>query len=109
MVNLNRTYVQKNAEGLKIHPNLYEITRGNWHVSKSNADQVDYVLGVYRGIVRIVIKPTSKWKEVKVKSSKTRRYNIEGKTDDKVGNDLYLNKDVTAHPFPSGGAVRYIK
>lgn len=109
MVNLNRSYIQKRADGLKVRPDLYEITRGNWHVSKSNADQVDYVLGVYKGVVRIVIKPTSKWKEVKDDSSKSRRYNIEGLIDDKVGNSLYLNKDVTSYPFPSGGAVRYIR
>lgn len=109
MVNLNRTYVQRSANGLNVRPDLYEITRGDWHVSKANADQVDYVLGVYRGIVRVVIKPTSKWKEVKGHPSKSRRYNIEGVTNDKVGNDLYLNKDVTAYPFPSRGAVRYIR
>lgn len=109
MVNINRTYAQKSADGRRIRPNLYEITRGDWRVSKANADQVDYVLGVYRGIVRVVIKPMSKWKEVKGHPSNSRRYNLEGVTDDKVGNDLYLNKDVTAYPFPSRGAVRYIK
>jgi hypothetical protein len=30
-------------------------------------------------------------------------------TDDKEGNNLYLNKDVTEYPFPSGGAIRYIR
>ena len=37
------------------------------------------------------------------------RYYIEGVTDDKEGNNLYLNKDVTEYPFPSGGAIRYIR
>lgn len=108
MVSLNRTYIQKTPEGMKVRSDLYEITRGHWRVSKANADQVDYVLGVYRGVVRCVIKPTSKWKQSRGKS-KTTRYYVEGVTDDEKGNELYLNKDVTAYPFPSGGAVRYIR
>lgn len=109
MVNLNRSYIQKRVDGLKVRPDLYEITRGNWHVSKANADKVNYVLGVYKGIVRCVIKPTAKWKEVNDPQSKSRRYRIEGVTNDQIGNALYLNKDVTAYPFPSRGAVRYIR
>jgi hypothetical protein len=77
-------------------------------VSKVNADQVDYVLGVYRGVVRCVIKPTSKWKPSDKKSKDTRYY-IEGITDDVRGNELYLNKNVKEFPFPSGGAIRYIR
>ena len=108
MVNLNRSYIKKTADGMKVRSDLYEITRGHWHVNKTNADQVNYVLGVYRGVVRCVIKPTSKWKR-SYEKSKTSRYYIEGVTDDKEGNNLYLNKDVTEYPFPSGGAIRYIR
>jgi hypothetical protein len=77
-------------------------------VNKINADQVNYVLGVYRGVVRCVIKPTSKWKQSSGKS-KTKRYYIDGVIDDKKGNELYLNKDVTEFPFPARGAIRYIR
>ena len=108
MVNLNRSYIKKTADGMKVRSDLYEITRGHWHINKTNADQVNYILGVYRGVVRCVIKPTSKWKR-SYEKSKTSRYYIEGVTDDKEGNDLYLNKDVTEYPFPSGGAIRYIR
>lgn len=108
MVNLNRSYITKTADGMKVRSDLYEITRGHWRVSKVNADQVNYVLGVYRGVVRCVIKPTSKWKPSDI-TSKDTRYYIEGITDDKEGNDLYLNRDVTAYPFPSRGAIRYIR
>ena len=108
MVNLNRSYIKKTADGMKVRSDLYEITRGHWRVSKVNADQVDYVLGVYRGVVRCVIKPTSKWKPSDKKSKDTRYY-IEGIIDDVRGNELYLNKDVKEFPFPSGGAIRYIR
>ena len=109
MVNLNRTYIRNNEDGMKVRSDLYEITRGNWHVNKTNADEINYVLGVYKGVVRCVIKPTTKWKLLKDNTSKSTRYYIEGITDDAEGNRLYLNKDVTDYPFPSGGAIRYIK
>lgn len=35
-------------------------------------------------------------------------YQIEGIMDDEVGNNLYLNKDVSEYPFGSGGSIRYI-
>lgn len=113
MVNLNRTYNTKTKDGLQVKPNLYDVTRRYWHVSKSNADQIDYLLGVYRGVVRCVIKPTTEWllakRDIDGKRFKTKRYYIEGVTDDKMGNDLYLNKDTSAYPFGSGSAIRYIK
>lgn len=112
MVNLNRTYNQKRATGVYERPNPYESTRKYWHLNKNRADNVDYILGVYKGIVRLVIKPTSKWELAKTDEKgmpfATTRYQIEGVTDDEKGNDLYLNKDVTDYPFPSGGAIRYI-
>jgi hypothetical protein len=100
MVNLNRSY-RKGVD-------LYNITRGDWRVSKSHADQVTYLLGVYKGIVRCVIKPTSRWQPLTSGGSATRYY-VDGIIDDIEGNALYLNKDVTAYPFPSRGAIRYIE
>ncbi len=113
MVNLNRTYNQKKAEGVYKRPNMYEATRKYWHVDKQHADRVDYILGVFQGIVRIVIKPTSKWKLVILGENgmpfKSKRYEISGLTDDEVGNRLYLNRDVSNFPFGSGGAIRYVE
>lgn len=91
MVNLNRSYIRKTEDGLEVRSDLYEITRGHWRVSKANADQVDYLLGVYRGVVRCVIKPTSKWQPSDV-GSKNTRYYIEGVTDDKEGNDFLFKQ-----------------
>ena len=112
MVNLNRTYMKKSEGGMRVNSDLYEITRKYWKVSKYNADQIDYLLGVYKGVVRCVLKPTTKWLPFKHREKDGRitiRYYVEGVIDDKEGNDLYLNKDVTAYPFPSGGAIRYIR
>ena len=112
MVNLNRTYMKKSEDGMRVNSDLYEITRKYWKVSKYNADQTDYLLGVYKGVVRCVLKPTTKWLPFKHREKDGRitiRYYVKGVIDDKEGNDLYLNKDVTAYPFPSGGAIRYIR
>ena len=112
MVNLNRTYNKKDKNGMRVNSDLYEITRKYWKVSKHNADQIDYLLGVYKGVVRCVLKPTTKWLPFKHREKDGRviiRYYVEGIIDDKEGNDLYLNKDVTEYPFPSGGAIRYIR
>ena len=112
MVNLNRSYNQKRAVGVYVRKDVYEMTRKYWHLNKSRADQIDYLLGVYKGIVRMVIKPSTKWKLSTADENgnpfKTARYEIEGITDDGEGNRLYLNKDVTDYPFPSGGAIKYI-
>ena len=51
MVNLNRTYMKKSEDGMRVNSDLYEITRKYWRVSKYNADQIDYLLGVYKGVV----------------------------------------------------------
>ena len=113
MVNLNRTYRIKTVDGMQVRPNLYDVTRRFWHVNKANADQINYLLGVYKGVVRCVIKPTTKWllskRDENGKLMKTKRYYIEGVTDDKEGNDLYLNKETSAYPFGSGSAIRYVK
>lgn len=113
MVNLNKTYNQKKAEGVYKRPNMYEATRKYWHVDKQHADRVDYILGVFHGIVRIVIKPTSKWKLAVLDENgipfKSKRYEISGLTDDEVGNRLYLNRDVSNFPFGSGSAICYVE
>ena len=112
MVNLNRTYMKKSKDGMRVNSDLYEITRKYWKVSKYNADQTDYLLGVYKGVVRCVLKPTTKWLPFKHREKDGRitiRYYVKCVIDDKEGYDLYLNKDVTAYPFPSGGAIRYIR
>lgn len=104
--------MKKSEDGMRVNSDLYEITRKYWKVSKHNADQIDYLLGVYKGVVRCVLKPTTKWLPFKHREKDGRitiRYYVEGVIDDKEGNGLYLNKDVTAYPFPSGGAIRYIR
>ena len=70
---------------------------------------MDYVLGVYKGIVRSVYKPFS-WKEYNKPENGGEPFNrircgFEGAF---VLDSPYLTTDVSDYPFGSGGAIRYI-
>lgn len=109
LVSLNRSYDQNKAEGVYKRTDLYECTRKYWYLNKQRADKADYILGIYKGIVKAVIKPTTEWVPVDVSASGTMfkkiRYQIEG---DMVEDSPYLGKSVAAYPFGLGGAVTYI-
>lgn len=101
LVKLNQTYDSARKKNDDI--NLYDITRHSWLVSKSKADKITHVLGIYRGIVRSVIKVTGySW----VPDDKGRmRCSFVG---DMLEDSPYLNTDVTDYPFGARGAIRYI-
>ena len=116
LVSLNKSYDQKNAIDVLYNSpkiidstSIYESTRKYWRVSVERAREMDYVLGVYGGIVRSVYKPFS-WKEYYKPDDdatyfKTNRYGFEGVF---VLDSPYLTKDVSDYPFGSGGVIRYI-
>ena len=101
LVSLNRTFDLARKRNDDI--DLYEITRRAWIVAKNKAKQVNYVLGIHRGIVRSVIKVSGySWEK-------------DGKNKDRcafvgelVDDSPYLNKKVDDYPFGSGGAITYI-
>ena len=101
LVSLNKTFDLARKRNDDI--DLYEITRRAWIVAKYKAKQVNYVLGVHRGIVRSVIKVSGySWEK-------------DGKNKDRcafvgelVEDSPYLNKKVDDYPFGSGGAITYI-
>lgn len=104
LVSLNQSYKQEKAKGIYRRPDIYESTRKYWAIGRNRANDIDYVLGVYKGVVRCVIKVNShEW--VILKDNKKPRCCFEGK----VCNDSpYLNKDVSDYTFGTGGAIRYI-
>lgn len=108
LVSLNKTYKQSKATGVYRRANDYESARKYWAISPEKADKINYILGVYRGIVRIVINVKG-YTRVSVADDgtvfKKPRFAFWG---DIVPDSPYLNKDVTAYPFGSGGAVTYI-
>ncbi len=108
LVSLNRSFNQAKAKGVYRRLDIYESTRKYWAVGAERAKRIDYVLGVYRGIVRCVIKVKStSWvgKADDGTAFKKPRCCFEG---DICPDSPYLNMDVSAYPFGSGGAVRYI-
>lgn len=108
LVSLNQSFNQTNAKGVYRRPDIYEATRKYWLIGKNRPQTIQYVLGVYRGIVRSVIKvDTYKWVRIADNGTcfKRPRCCFEGEL---LTDSPYLNKDVSSYPFGSGGAIRYI-
>ena len=109
LVSLNRSFDQAKANGVYRRIDIYEATRKYWHIRKNAPQEIKYVLGVYKGVVRSVIEVTSwEWTDTAEDGTKfkSERCAFEGKL---LNNSEYLNKDVTDYPFGSGGAITYIK
>lgn len=109
LVSLNKSFDDAKAHGVYQRINIYEKTRKYWAISKYRTKNINYVLGVYHGIVRAVLKVDGyKWTlyddESKVKFKKERCC-FYGKL---VTDSPYLNTDISDYPFGSGGAIRYI-
>lgn len=109
LVSLNKSFDQSKANGVYRRPDIYEATRKYWKISKNAPEEIKYVLGVYKGVVRCVIEVKT-WKWITVsedgKTFKSERCIFEG---DVLDDSPYMNKDVSDYPFGSGGAIRYIR
>lgn len=109
LVSLNRTFKDAKVSGTDRRADIYEKTRKYWRIAKSRASQINYVLGVYHGIVRSVLKVEGyEWTIYNEESKEyfnKERCSFYGVL---MTDSPYLNKDVSDYPFGSGGAVRYI-
>ncbi|MBD5387254.1 endonuclease [bacterium] len=108
LVSLNKSYKQSKATGVYRRANDYESARKYWKLSRYKAEKIDYILGVYKGIVRIVIKVnsynfTSIGEHGEVYNPP--RCVFQGYI---IEDSPYLNTDVSDYPFGSGGAITYI-
>ncbi len=109
LVSLNKSFDQAKADGVYRRIDIYEATRKYWKIGKNAPQEIKYVLGVYKGVVRSVIGITSwEWTDVAEDGTKFKsdRCIFEGKL---LNDSTYLNKDVSDYPFGKGGAVRYIR
>ena len=110
LVSLNKSFDQAKANGVYRRIDIYEKTRKYWKISKNAPQEIKYVLGVYKGVVRSVIEVSSwEWTDVAEDGTKFKsdRCIFEGKL---LNDSAYLNKDVSDYPFSRfGGAVRYIR
>lgn len=108
LVSLNQSYIISKSAGLYRRANDYESARKYWKISNAKVHKIDYILGIYRGIVRIIIK-VNNFRKTNVADDGTvfpaPRYIFEG---DVIEDSPYLNKSVMEYPFGRGGAVTYI-
>lgn len=109
LVSLNKSFNQAKAKGVYRRIDIYESTRKYWPIDKKKAQDIKYVLGVYKGVVRSVIEVKS-WTWTRIAEDdtifKSDRCVFEGKL---IEDSPYLNTDVSDYPFGSRGAVRYIR
>ena len=108
LVSLNKSYKHSKAVGIYRRKDDYESARKYWRLSDRKAKQIQYILGIYRGIVRIVIRVTSYRKTSIGENGEVYdppRYVFEG---DVLSDSPYLNKDVSDYPFGNGGEKTYI-
>ena len=109
LVSLNKSFNQAKANGVYRRMDIYDATRMYWDIGKNRPQEIKYVLGVYKGVVRSVIEVESwQWTKVAVDGTRFKRDRciFEGKL---LNDSIYLNKDVSDYPFGSGGAIRYIR
>lgn len=109
LVSLNKSFDQAKANGVYRRNDIYESTRKYWWISKNMPQEIKYVLGVYKGVVRSVIEVKSwKWTMIAEDGTifKRNRCIFEGKL---IEDSPYINKDVSDYPFGSGGVVKYIR
>lgn len=87
IVNINSTYNKAD---------IYTATRGTWRLNKSRADNADYILSEYRGVVRAVFQmDKKKWQPVPDTNGKSRRYFFTGiEVTDPIVMSKYINKRI---------------
>jgi hypothetical protein len=111
VININNTFEskrrKKNGNTNYIRPNIYEATRGWWVLDKNRAENAEYVLAEYKGVIRAIFKPRKWMQDEENRGGK--RWGFEGDTvGDKEIIELYMNKEV---PKIRGMAnpIRYLK
>ncbi|GEM53724.1 MAG: LEM-3-like GIY-YIG domain-containing protein [Psychroflexus halocasei] len=97
VININKTYdnkrKKKNENPIYDRPNIYEATRGWWVLDKKRAENSDFVLAEYRGVIRAVFKP-ERWVQ-DIENRGVKRWGFEGsEITSKEILDIYINKEV---------------
>ena len=108
-ININGTYHSS--------ANIYEITRKSWVLNPNRANQADYVVAEYRGIIRAIFEIDEKgWQRVEgeenaeyFKGKSKTRYYFEGKeVFDKEIQEMYLNKRLPRKEKGQANPILYL-
>ena len=97
VINTNKTYdnkrKKKSENPIYDRPNIYEATRGWWVLDKNRAENSDFVLAEYKGVIRAIFKPI-KWVQ-DIENRGVKRWGFEGsEVTVKEILDIYMNKEV---------------
>ncbi|WP_313239934.1 LEM-3-like GIY-YIG domain-containing protein [Sphingobacterium multivorum] len=97
VININKTYdnkrKKKSENPIYDRPNIYEATRGWWVLDKNRAENSDFVLAEYKGVIRAIFKP-EKWVQ-DIENRGVKRWGFEGsEVTSKEILDIYMNKEV---------------
>ncbi|MDG2431286.1 excinuclease ABC [Flavobacterium sp.] len=97
VININKTYdnkrKKKSANPVYDRPNIYEATRGWWVLDKNRAENSEFVLAEYKGVIRAIFKPEKWVQDIEYKG--TKRWGFEGsEITAKEILDIYMNKEV---------------
>jgi hypothetical protein len=97
VININKTYdnkrKKKSENPIYDRPNIYEATRGWWVLDKNRAENSDFVLAEYKGVIRAVFEPI-KWVQ-DIENRGVKRWGFEGsEVTVKEILDIYMNKEV---------------
>ncbi len=97
LININKTF-DNNRKKKDTNPNynrlnIYEATRGWWVLDKKRAENTDFVLAEYKGVIRAIFKP-DKWIQ-DIENRGNKRWGFEGsEVLEKEILDIYINKEV---------------
>ena len=94
VININKTFDnkrnRKNTNPVYTRPNIYEATRGWWVLDIKRAQNMEYVLAEYGGVIRAIFKP-EKW----LQDIENKRWGFEGiEVCDNEILQLYINRAV---------------
>ncbi len=99
----SKVEARERRDGIAKHDSVYEAVRSKWRVSKSEADQADYVLAIIDGICRGVYVP-QEWKEVPMPKGKPPRWEFDGRKADQSTWDRYMGKRIPGRMRKKGMA-----
>ena len=96
LININRSF----RHGIS----PYEATRKHWKLNRNKLDEIEYVCGEYRGIIRGIYKP-EKW----LFNNSEKRWYFEGvEVTDTAILGLYLNRAYTGKKKGQANPIKYV-
>lgn len=104
VVKLNKTYKDNSSDKIYQRESMYEKARKYWKLNPARARNADYVLAVFKGVVRAVYKPKRWYPVQNSELFAGTRYAFDG---DEVKDSPYLNQNISEY-ITGMSPVQYI-